>query len=116
MALRFYNRNAVGIQYGGNLFSMTDPCYMLMLMRNLGSAYKIIDQSAAIEFIHPGLGTVTASCTLSQADVDEILLATATGDKYLKTFYIDIYDKQQELVAKVKRVVYIRKKLIRPQK
>ncbi len=109
MALRFYNKNAIGIQYGGNLFSMTDPCYMLLLMRNLGREYKVIDQSAAIEFINPGLGAVHAVCRLEQHDLDEIRQATDGGEKYLKTFAIDIVDTQQQVIARVSRVVYIRK-------
>ena len=35
MKLRFYNRNYVGTHFGGNLFSMTDPFHMLMLMKRL---------------------------------------------------------------------------------
>jgi acyl-coenzyme A thioesterase PaaI-like protein len=110
MVLRFYNKNVVGIQYGGSLFSMTDPCYMFMLMKNLGSDYKVIDQSAAIEFITPGVGTVNAKCYLTQQDINEIITATHNGDKYLKTFLIDVIDDSNNVVAKVTRVVYIRKK------
>ena len=29
MALRFYNKNFVGTQFGGNLYAMTDPFYMI---------------------------------------------------------------------------------------
>lgn len=112
MALRFYNKNIVGIQYGGSLFSMTDPCFMMMLMQNLGSDYKVIDQSGSIEFIKPGKGRVTASCELTQADIDDILQATHSGEKYLKTFTVDIVDNMQELVAQVTRVVYIRKRIL----
>lgn len=110
MGLHFYNKNIVGIQYGGNLFSMTDPCYMIMLMKNLGRAYKVIDQSAGIEFIAPGVNAVTAKCHLTQDDINEILLATQNGAKYLKTFFIDIINQDGDIVAKVTRVVYIRKK------
>ncbi len=112
MNLRFYNKNIVGIQYGGNLFSMTDPCYMIMLIRNMGTSYKIIDQSAAIEFVNPGLGPVIAECHLSQEDIDDITQQTQNGDKCLKTFTVNIKDEQDELVAVVTRVVYIRKKLV----
>ncbi len=111
MALRFYNKNVVGIQYGGNLFSMTDPIYMVMLMRNLGNDYKVIDQSATIEFINPGLNGVFAHCLLTQENIDEIVKATEQGEKYLKTFWVTIIDETTaEEIAKVKRVVYIRKK------
>jgi len=110
MPLRFYNKNVVGIHYGGNLFSMTDPIYMVMLMRNLGNEYKVIDQSAAIEFISPGLNTVSAHCQLTQEDIDDILKKTIGGEKYLKTFWITLVDEvTAEEIARVERVVYIRK-------
>src|SRR5271166_763243 len=35
MKLRMWNRNYVGTHYGGSLYSMTDPFYMLLLMNNL---------------------------------------------------------------------------------
>jgi len=114
MGLRFYNKNIVGIQYGGNLFSMTDPCYMIMLMINMGNTYKIIDQSASIEFVKPGLGPVVAECSLSQNDIDDIVQQTKNGDKCLKTFIVNIKNEQDEIIAIVTRVVYIRKK-IEPQ-
>ena len=39
MKLRFWNANYVGTHFGGSLFAMTDPFYMLMLMANLGCDY-----------------------------------------------------------------------------
>ena len=36
MKLRIWNQNYVGTHYGGSLYSMADPFYMLMLMHNLG--------------------------------------------------------------------------------
>ena len=36
MNLRFWNANYVGTHFGGSLYSMTDPFYMLMLIENLG--------------------------------------------------------------------------------
>jgi hypothetical protein len=38
MKLRFYNRNYVGTHFGGSLYAMIDPFYMLMLMQVLGAA------------------------------------------------------------------------------
>ena len=37
MKLRFWNANYVGTHFGGSLFAMTDPFYMLMLMANLAA-------------------------------------------------------------------------------
>jgi len=110
MGLYFYNKNIIGIQYGGNLFSMTDPCYMMMLRANLGRDYYIVDQAASIEFIRPGISTVWAKCQLVQDDIDHILKHTLNGQKYLKQLSIDIVDDHGEIIALVQRTIYIRKK------
>ena len=39
MKLRFYNRNYVGTHFGGSLYSMCDPFYMLILLEALGRDY-----------------------------------------------------------------------------
>ena len=43
---RFYNKNYVGCHFGGSLFAMTDPFWMLMVMRNLDRSYTVWDRSA----------------------------------------------------------------------
>ena len=48
MKLRFWNSNYVGTHYGGSLYSMTDPFYMLMLIENLGREYVVWDKAATI--------------------------------------------------------------------
>ena len=54
MKLKWYNKNYVGSHYGGSMFSMTDPFYMLMLIQILGKDYMVWDKSACIEFLKPG--------------------------------------------------------------
>lgn len=110
LRLRFYNRNVVGVHYGGNLFSMTDPCYMMMLMRNLGRDYNIIDQGASIEYIAPGLSTVYADFTIDQNTIDNIIDKTKNGEKLLQELDVNIIDEHKNIIAKVTRVIYIRKK------
>jgi hypothetical protein len=56
MKLRPWNRNFVGTHYGGSLYSMCDPFYMLMLMSNLGRDYIVWDKAASIRFRKPGQG------------------------------------------------------------
>ena len=81
MALRWYNRNYVGTQFGGSLYSMTDPFYMLMLMENLGRDYVVWDKAASIDFIAPGRGPVFASFAIDQGFIDQVRECTAGGDK-----------------------------------
>lgn len=110
MSLRFYNKNMYGIQFGGSLYSMIDPCHVIMVLRNLGKAYRSIDSGARIEFIKPGTTRVTADCLVTEADLDDIKQNTASGEKYFKDFNIDIKDEQGELVARVIKTIYVRKK------
>ena len=41
MKLTFLNQNAVGTHFGGSLYSMCDPWFMLILMRLLGRDYFV---------------------------------------------------------------------------
>src|ERR1039457_1616792 len=72
MKLRFWNRNYVGTHYGGSLYSMADPFYMLMLMENLGRDSIVWDKAARIRFRKPGKGRVKAEFRLSDAQLDDI--------------------------------------------
>lgn len=110
LRLRWFNRNYVGTHFGGNLFAMTDPWYMVMLIQNLGGAYYVWDKSAAIDFIAPGRGRVTAKFELSEERLAEIRAQTASGEKYLPSFSIDILDENNELVARVRKTLYVKRK------
>lgn len=107
------NRNYVGTHFGGSLFAMTDPFYMLMLLHNLGKDYIVWDQAARITFIKPGRGAVSCEFRLDQALLDAIRSATANGQKHLQDFAIDIRDAQGEVVASVMKTLYIRQKQVK---
>ncbi|MEW9899533.1 DUF4442 domain-containing protein [Chitinivorax sp. PXF-14] len=107
---RWYNRNYVGTHFGGSLFAMTDPFYMLMLMQLLGRDYFVWDKSASIEFISPGRGTVRAHFELNDNILSEIREQTAGGEKYLPELPINIVNDAGELVARVTKTLYIKRK------
>ena len=64
---RWYNRNYVGTQYGGSLFSMTDPFWMVLTLQCLGRDYIVWDQAAQIEFVAPGRESVYAEFHVDEA-------------------------------------------------
>lgn len=110
MRQHWYNTNYVGTHFGGSLYSMVDPMYMLLLMRRLGNDYIVWDKSASIDFIRPGKGTVTARFELTGERVEAIRAATAGGEKMLPEWDVDIVDETGETVARVHKVLYVRRK------
>ncbi|MHC8356836.1 DUF4442 domain-containing protein [Pseudomonas sp. LB3P81] len=110
MGLSWYNRNYVGTQFGGSLYSMVDPFYMLMLMENLGRHYIVWDKAADIDFISPGKGPVFASFRVDGTLLDEIRQQTVNGEKYLPQLQVDIHDGAGTLVARVQKTLYVRLK------
>lgn len=110
MKLRWYNRNYVGTHFGGSLFSMIDPFYMLLVMNNLGRDYIVWDAEASIKFVSPGRGVVKAQFVITDEILADIKANTANGEKYLPTYEVMIKDEQDNLVAKVEKKLYIRRK------
>ena len=110
MKLTRWNRNYVGTQFGGSLYSMVDPFYMLMLMENLGRDYIVWDKAASIDFVSPGKGPVYAEFSIDEALLDEIRRHTEGGEKYLPHLKVQIHDGSGTLVARVDKTLYVRRK------
>ncbi len=110
MTMRWYNRNAVGTHFGGSLYSMVDPHLMLLLMRLLGKDYMVWDQSAQIEFIKASKKKVASIIKISDEDLAAIKRHTANGEKYFAEFLLELRDEDAELIARVGKVIYVRKK------
>jgi acyl-coenzyme A thioesterase PaaI-like protein len=104
------NRNFVGTHFGGSLFAMTDPFYMLMLLHALGPDYVVWDQSAEIEYLKPGRGTVRAEFRLDPPYLERLREQAADGSKLLPEFAIEITDAGAEVVARVRKRLYVRLK------
>ena len=107
---RWYNRNYVGTQYGGSLFSMTDPFWMVLTLQCLGRDYIVWDKAGEIEFVAPGREDVYAEFHLDDAMLDEIRAATAGGEKHLRWCETPITTASGELVARVRKQLYVRRK------
>ncbi len=110
MPLRFYNRNYVGTHFGGSLYAMVDPFYMLMLINILGPDYIVWDKSAAIRFKRPGKGTVKAVFQIPAERVTEIRAAADTNGKVEPEFQVVVTDSDGQVVAEVDKLLYVRRK------
>ncbi len=110
MPLKWFNRNYVNVHFGGSLYMMCDPFYMLLLMDSLGDNYIVWDKSASIEFARPGKSTVYAEFFIPEERVDEIRKELEFKDKVYPEFSVDVKDEENRVVARVKKVLYVRKK------
>jgi len=110
LRMRFFNRNYVGTHFGGSLFAMTDPFFMVLMMRNLGPDYVVWDKQGTVRFLKPARGTVTARFRIPEERLDEVRRATADGGKFEPVFRVDIVDEQGVTVADVEKTLHIRKR------
>jgi len=110
MKLRWWNRNYVGTHFGGSLYSMTDPFFMLMLIENLGKDYLVWDKSASIRFKKPGRGTVSAGFRLAEQQIREIKQALNSQEKIERVFTVEVKDESGNVIAEVEKLVHVRKK------
>ena len=109
MPLRWYNRNFFGTHFGGSLYAMTDPFFALLVLHNLPPEYRVWDRAASITFVAPGRGRLRAEFVITDQDLETIAKMTAGGDKHLHLFKSDIVDAEGLVVARVEKVVYVRR-------
>jgi hypothetical protein len=83
---------------------------MLMLLHTLGGDYRVWDKSGSIEYVAPGRGRVWARFELQSDDLAQIRRMTEAGDKHLHLFNIDVRDDEGMVVARIEKIIYIRRK------
>ena len=110
MKLHWWNRNYVRTHYGGSLYSMADPFYMVMLIEKLGRGYIVWDKTASIRFRKPGKGTVRAEFRLTQEQIDSLRAQADSQGKIEPTFNVQVLDESGEVVAEVEKLLHIRRK------
>ena len=107
---RWWNKNANGAQFGGSLFAMTDPIYPLMLMGYFENRHYVWDKAGSINYVKPGKGELMAEFKLTDSTLASIEAATRGGNKHFPEFDVAVKDSGGELVAQVKRTLYVRAK------
>ena len=110
MGLHGFNRNYVGTHFGGSLYAMTDPFFMLMLMRCLGRDYIVWDQAASIDFVSPGKGRVRARFRLPEGEIERLRRDTADGAPQRPVYDVEVKDDTGAVVARVRKTSYVRRK------
>lgn len=112
---RPWNMNYVGTHFGGSLFAMTDPFWMMMILHNIGPGHIVWDKSGEIDFRKPGSGTLACRFELGQVQLEQLKEAVARDGKATKWFAVDIFDESGRIVATVRKEVYVRAKHLAPE-
>ncbi|WP_394661770.1 DUF4442 domain-containing protein [uncultured Acinetobacter sp.] len=110
MPLTRKNQNIVGTHFGGSLYSMVDPFYMLILMHHLGSKYIVWDKSATIHFLAPGRSTVYADIRLDANEIDHVKALAENYAPVIRNYVVNIFDESGIRIAEVYKTLYIRRK------
>jgi hypothetical protein len=108
LRLRWWNRNYVGTQFGGSLYTMCDPFYMLILLDALGRDYVVWDKAATIRFRRPGRGAVRARFEIGRERIDEIRAEADRAGRAEPRFTAEIRAEDGELVAEVDKLLSVR--------
>lgn len=102
------NQNIVGTQFGGSLFMMTDPFFMMMLMARLGKDYVVWDKKSTIDFIKAADSKVTARMNIDTEEINTIIALANSGEPVFREYQVDIIDSHGKIIAKVHKTLYIR--------
>jgi hypothetical protein len=88
---------------------MTDPFWMLLMMNRLGRDYVVWDRAAEIRFVSPGRGDVFARFALDDERVAKVRAAAESG-RVLEWFEVEVTTATGEVVAVVRKQLYVRRK------
>lgn len=110
MKMKPWNKNYVGTHYGGSLYSMTDPFYMLMLMNLLGKNYIVWDKSATIRYKIPAKGTVYAHFQVTQEQLEQFRREVEETNKCEAEFVVEIKSSEGVTICVVKKIIHISRK------
>jgi acyl-coenzyme A thioesterase PaaI-like protein len=116
LTFRFWNKNYVGTQFGGSLYAMCDPFFMLILMEALGEEYIVWDKAAEIQFKKPGKSRVRAVFQIPAHEIERIREQTRSQYKVEPVFSVDVVDPEGVVIAQVRKTLYVRRKdAVRPE-
>jgi hypothetical protein len=90
--------------------AMTDPYFFMLVMHQLGRDHVVWDTRGEIEFVKPGRGVLTAEFAVPTEKAEELRERARGGAKVLEWFETEITDAEGDVVARVRREVYVREK------
>ena len=93
------------------MFSAADPFYALMYWQNFAHQYqqkvRVWLKAADIKYKRPANKDMYLDFNLTQADIEQAKHALETLGKFNKAHEVELRDKQGNVYASVKLIVYV---------
>ncbi len=110
------NKSLLNINYnktlfGGTIFSASDPFFAIMfdqILRKKGFKTRVWLKSAHIQYLKPGNTDLRFKISINDKEIAEAEQQLKTEGKFIKTFPIEMYNKEGVLCALVQNEVYVR--------
>jgi len=116
LPLSWRTRNYVGTIFGGSMYAALDPWYMIILIKQLGSAFVVWDKSASIRFRRPGRTTLYATFQIDAPEIAEIRSALARTDRIDRSYHVELKDGEGTVHAIIEKTIHIRTAEREPQR
>ena len=113
VANSFLNRNYNGSIFGGTIYAATDPFYAILfdqLMQRRGFKVRVWLKSASIQYLKPGLTNLYFTLKITDEMIAEAETSLKENGKFVKSYPMELFNKQGELCATVMNEVYLRTK------
>jgi hypothetical protein len=110
LPLNLKTKNPLGTMCGGNMYSSVHGIYSVMLIKNLGRNYLILDRTATIRFLKPGRGTLYTQFEISESEISEIKSLVDQQGKIDRQYLIELKDQTGLLCGDVVNTIHIRRK------
>lgn len=107
----FMNINYNKTLFGGTIFSASDPFYAILfdqIFKKKGFKTRVWLKSAHIQYLKPGNTDLHFKITINDSDIAEAQQQLNTEGKFVKTYPIEMYNKEGVLCALVQNEVYLR--------
>jgi Domain of unknown function (DUF4442) len=92
------------------MYAATDPIYMVMLSKLLGSSYIVWDKAATIRFRKPGRATLYATFVVDATETQAIQEMLETRSSIDRVYQIELTDAAGVVHASIEKTVYVRRK------
>lgn len=112
IARSIFNINYNKSIFGGTIYSAVDPFLPVLFFQifsKMGYKVTVWQKGADIDFIKPAYTNLYFSIAIDEACIEEAKEMINKGEKFIKSFPVELKNKDGEVCAVMNSIVYVRK-------